>query len=192
MEARRAGLGSLIFSDYLATCRGRQESGMRRKLMFLPRLLYHPPLQAAVMIRLAQGGPRWLFGIWRTLLIAKHSIDIEGPVEIGPGFMVPHPVSIVMARGVRIGANVQVMNHVTIGARPYERARNGRLTPDIGDGVIILAQSIVIGPIEIGENAVLGARTWIDKDVPAGTVVRAEQEQVMGERSFERPLPDLT
>jgi serine acetyltransferase len=190
MDARR--FGSLIYSDYQAACRGKEESALRRGLMFVPRLLYHAPLQATLLVRLAVHGPRWMFGFWRSLLVAKHSIDIEGPIEVGPGLLLPHPVSIVIARGTRIGTDVQIMNHVTIGVRPYVRAREGRLSPDIRDRAVLLAQSIVVGPITVGEEALIGARAWIDKDVPAGAMVRGEQSQVIKKRPSGQPLPDLT
>jgi serine acetyltransferase len=190
-DARNTSLRSLIASDYEAVCRGRPESPRRRALMFGPRLLYHAPLQATVIVRLAQCGPRWLHGFWRNLLIWKHSIDVEFPVEIGPGLLLPHPVSIVVGRSTKIGANVQIMNNVTIGARPYQQAQDGRICPEIRDGAIILTQSIVVGPITVGENALIGARTWIDTDVPAGAAVRGEQNTVVGERRMVRALPDL-
>jgi serine O-acetyltransferase len=41
----------------------------------------------------------------------------------------------------------------------------------IGDRVAIYMQSIVVGPIAVGDDAVLGARSWVDKDVPPGAVV---------------------
>jgi serine O-acetyltransferase len=190
-EAPKTSLGSLIVSDYLAICRGRPESRARRALMFLPRLLYHAPLHATTMIRLAQRGPSWMHGLWRTLLVWKHAIDVNFPVEVGPGLLLPHPVSIVIGQGTKIGANVQIMNLVTVGARPYARAKDGRLCPEIGDGAILLTQSIVVGPITVGENALIGARTWVDKDVPSGAMVRGEQTTVIGERRMEPALPDL-
>src|ERR1700738_4823999 len=91
-EARRRddGLVSLIVSDYLAyykatpmrvkwSVTGSQRDDPPRKLalLFLPRMLHTPCLHATVMIRLALAGPRVLLGLWRTLLIAKHSIDIQ-------------------------------------------------------------------------------------------------------------------
>jgi serine acetyltransferase len=191
-ERDPSSLISLILSDYVAACRrSKKESALRRALMFLPRLLYHAPLQATLLVRLALGGPRWLFGFWRNVLIAKHSIDVEGPVEIGPGLLLPHPVSIVIGRSTTIGANVQIMNDVTIGARPYVHGEDGRICPEIRDGAVLMTQSIVIGPITIGENALIGARTWIDKDVSAETMVRGEQSHVVRARRVEKPLPTL-
>jgi serine O-acetyltransferase len=174
--AARDGLPRLIIADYLAVCGETSESPRRLALMFLPRLLHNPSLQATVMIRLAHRSPRFMFGIWRTLLIAKHSIDVEEPIEIGPGLVLPHPFGIVLGRGTRIGSNVRILNTVTIGARPG-RDWTPAMCPQIGDGVTIWTQSIVVGPIIVGPNAVLGARSWIDKDVAAGEVVRGRGDR---------------
>lgn len=145
--------------------------------MFVPRLVHNPSLHATVILRLTLAGPRFLFGLWRTLLIAKHGIDVEGPVEIGPGLLLPHPISIVIGRGTRIGSNVRILNHVTIGSRPGRPPVGARSCPDIGDGTTIWAQSIVVGPITVGENATLGARSWVDKDVPPGAVIRSHLQE---------------
>jgi serine O-acetyltransferase len=163
----------LIIADYLAACSGGDESPRRLALMFLPRLIHNPSLHTTVIIRLAHAGPRFLFGLWRTLLIAKHAIDVEGPIDIGPGLILPHPVSIVIGRGTRIGSNVRILNSVTIGARPGRAPVGSRTCPDIRDGATIWAQSIVVGPITVGENATLGARSWLDSDVAPGAVIRS-------------------
>lgn len=170
--ARDSVLG-LIIADYLAVCSGGGESPRQLALMFVPRLIQNPSLHATVILRLALAGPRVVFGLWRTLLIAKHAIDLEGPVEIGPGLILPHPVSIVIGRGTRIGRNVRILNGVTIGARPGRAPVGSRACPDIRDGATIWAQSIVVGPITVGENATLGARSWVDRDVAPGEVIRS-------------------
>src|SRR4051794_18776104 len=173
-EADRAedprGLLGLVISDYLAATAGAEESPRRLALMFVPRLLNNPSLQATLIVRLTLRSPRFMFGLWRSLLIAKHSIDVEGPVEIGPGLMLPHPIGIVLGRGTRIGRNVRILNHVVTGARPGTEP-GPRMCPVIRDRVTIWTQSIVVGPIEIGEAATIGARSFIDKDVEPGRVV---------------------
>lgn len=175
LDADRArssnSLPALIAADYLAACSETRESPRRMAIMFVPRLIHNPSLHATVILRLAHSSPRFLFGLWRTLLVAKHAIDVEGRVEVGPGLILPHPIGIVLGRGTRIGSNVRILNNVTIGARPGHDVAWSRACPDIRDGVTIWTQSIVVGPITVGENAVIGARSWIDRDVASGEVV---------------------
>jgi serine O-acetyltransferase len=167
----RQGLVGLIVSDYLAHYGPRNESSRRLALLFLPRVATNPCLHATVLLRLATRGARPLLAFWRTLLIAKHSIDVHPDIEIGPGLELPHPVGIVFGAGVRIGRNVTIFHHVTLGFiydHPPGTARPG--CPTIGDDVVIYTQSILIGPITIGERAVIGAGSWISKDVAPGAV----------------------
>jgi serine O-acetyltransferase len=179
----RTGLLPLIISDYVAMYREKDESPSRMALLFLPRLAQHPALHATTMIRLALAAPKFLFGIWRTLLIAKHSIDINRDMKIGPGLMLPHPVNVVLGWGLVLGANVTILHDCSIGGwptdlrRPLKRPETdelGQVCPIIGDGVTIYMKSVILGPITIGNDAVIGARSWVVRDVAPGEVVKGE------------------
>ncbi len=163
---------SLIISDYLAHYRVRQESARRLALLFLPRLVNNPSLHATVLLRLALWSPRMMLGFWRTLLIAKHTIDIQRGIEIGPGLLLPHPFGIALGWGARIGSCVTITHNVNIGGRPGDSPENPQLCPYIEDDVVIYTQSILIGPITVGKGAVVGAGSWVDKDVAPGAVHR--------------------
>jgi serine O-acetyltransferase len=176
-ENRRRGdsLGRLIISDYLAYYHnyGRaKESPPRLALLFLPRLFTNPCLHATVMIRLALAGPRMFNGLWRTVLIAKHSIDIHHRMTIGPGLMLPHPTGILLGWGLEVGSNVVLLHNLSIGRvhQPEEGAT--QLSPVIGDDVIIYPGAMLFGPITIGDGAVIGAGAWVTRDVPPGATVR--------------------
>lgn len=165
------GLLSLVISDYIAYYREKNEPARRLALLSLPRVIHNPCLHATILLRLALRSPKFMLGFWRTLLIAKHSIDIQGDIEVGPGLTLPHPIGIVLGWGVRIGSEVTILNNVTIGGAP-QRVRDERwMTPVIGDRVTIYTQSIVIGPITVGDDVMIGARSWVDQDVASGEVV---------------------
>jgi serine acetyltransferase len=175
------GLLPLIVSDYVALYREKNEPPGRMALLFLPRFAQHPALHATAMIRLALATPKFLFGIWRTLLIAKHSIDINRDMQIGPGLMLPHPINILLGWGLRVGANVTILHDCSIGGHPTDLKKPlkrpdtdelGQVCPVIGDRVTIYMKSVILGPITIGDDAVIGARAWVVKDVAAGEVVK--------------------
>jgi serine O-acetyltransferase len=183
--ANAKSLIELIVSDYMAyygawaspgykirTGRDLPEPEPRRRLalLFFPRVLHNPCMHATILIRVAMAGPRWMIGIWRTILIWKHSMDINPVMDIGPGLVLPHPVGILLGQGLRIGAGVTILHHVSIGGDPRLSHEAPQLSPVIGDGVIIYTQSIIIGPITIGDGAVIGARSWVAKDVEPGAV----------------------
>lgn len=176
-----ASLLRLIISDYVAyygpntrqrvkwSVAGswREDSSRKLALLFGPRVLHNPCLHATVMLRLASRSPNFTLGLWRTLLIAKHSIDISGPIEIGPGLVLPHPVGIGIGATVRIGRNVTIMDYASLGANVALGAwqPGDRVAPTIGDDVVIFTQSIVLGGITVGDRAVIGAGAWVDRDV---------------------------
>jgi len=176
----------LIVSDYLAyyvATPGRARWGVagsygadsprRLALLFLPRLAHNPCLHAAVLVRLATKSPSWTLGLWRTLLIAKHSIDIQGGMQIGPGLVFPHPHGVTFGWGARIGRDVTILQNVTIGGLVHRA--DGRVSPTIGDDVVIYGHSLVLGPITIGDGAVVGAGSWLARDLAPGEVHRGRE-----------------
>lgn len=183
---RGNGLLRLIISDYLAyygpTTRMRRRwgvGGSRRNdsprklaLLFIPRLAHNPCLHATVLLRLATRSPKVTLGLWRTVLIAKHSIDISRNIEIGPGLLLPHPVGISLGASVRIGRDVTLMHNVGLGGNVFVGSRyrpaaaGVQLAPSVGDDVVIFTDSILVGAIHIGDRAVIGAGAWVDEDVP--------------------------
>jgi serine O-acetyltransferase len=98
-------------------------------------------------------------------LIWKHSIDISRGSAIDLGLNLPHPINIVIGSGAVIGKNVTIYQGVTLGQK------NGKY-PIIENNVIIYPNSIIVGKIRIGENSVIGALRFIDKEVNPGEVLR--------------------
>lgn len=175
------GLLPLIVSDYVAYYRDREQSAERMAALFLPRFFHNPSLHATALIRLALATPNFLFGLWRTILIWKHSIDINRDMKIGPGLVLPHPINILLGWGLQIGSNVTILHDCSIGGRPTDLSNPmkqpppdelGQPCPVIEDGVTIYMKCILVGPITIGEGAVIGARSFVTKDVPAGELVK--------------------
>jgi len=77
--------------------------------------------------------------------------------------MLGHGFSIICV-AKEIGENCSIFQQVTI-----EYTRKG--CPTIGNNVSIYAGAKVLGNINIGDNAVIGANAVVVKDVPANAVV---------------------
>ena len=177
------GLLSLVISDYVAyycpsPMRSRWEirtsnrvhSAAELALLFLPRMLTNPCLHATALMRIALAGPRFLHGLWRTILIGKHSIDIQPNIEIGPGFVLPHPLGINLGWGLRIGRNVTILHNVSIGLAVPSPPGDTKLSPTLEDDVILFGDAWALGPITIGRGTVVGAGGYVDQDVPPDSV----------------------
>jgi len=88
----------------------------------------------------------------------------------------PHrAIGVVISSGVQLGENVTIYQNVTIGSKGG--------CPAIGDGVIIGAGAVILGPIRVGNCAVIGANSVVTKDVAAGSIVygRVEKCSIMTE-----------
>lgn len=81
--------------------------------------------------------------------------------QFGPGFVLIHPVGVVINSAVRGGCNVRLESGVVIGDN------RGRI-PTLGDDVFIGSGAKVIGGLHVGRGARIGANAVVLKDVPDG------------------------
>lgn len=99
----------------------------------------------------------------------RYACYISYKAHIGHSVKMPHPVAIVIGDGVTVGNNVTIYQNVTIGAARLGEGKKG-LYPTIGDNVVIFAGAKLIGPIQIGDNAIVAANAVVLRDVPADCV----------------------
>lgn len=157
--------GQLV-ADYAHLYAGRSESGAELRKRLPERFLTNPSLHAVAMIRSALGGPPALMGLWRQLLLAKHSIDLEPDCELGPGLMLPHPFGILLA-GCRVGSDVTIYHNVTIGSTGQAPGTE----PVIGDRVIVHTNTVILPGAVIGSDAVIGANSLVEGEISPGAVL---------------------
>jgi len=105
---------------------------------------------------------------------SETGIDIHPGAEIGEYFTIDHGTGLVIGETSRIGNNVKMFQGVTLGARSFPLDDNGNPIkgidrhPKIGNNVIIYSNSTILGPVKVGDGAVIGGNIWVDQDVPAG------------------------
>jgi serine O-acetyltransferase len=113
-------------------------------------------------------------------------ISIPASCEIGEGLYIGHYGSIILPAGGHIGHNCSLAQNVTIGRAPGSKARG---VPTIGNRVFIGAHSIIVGPLTIGDDAVICAGSVVSKPVPARAVVMGNPARVVSyDGSFEYVL----
>ena len=94
--------------------------------------------------------------------------------QIGRGLIIWHGYSTVLNASV-IGKDFQVWQNVTIG---FDQPHVGGI-PTIGDNVRIYTGAIVVGDITIGDNAIIGAGSFVAKNVPANAVVAGNPARII-------------
>lgn len=183
------GLGflRLVWSDYLSGNRMRQESTLRRLLLIVPRMIYNPSLQLALLVRIAQRGPRVLWPMVRWLEVTLFSSEIynfrgDEAIVLGPGVAFPHPMNIMIGPGARIGAGVAIYNNVSIGTDQAGLPQDVfRRAATIGDSATILPYTTVMGPFRVGRDSIVGMHVVLRNDVPAGAWQTMTKLRLAGE-----------
>lgn len=109
--------------------------------------------------------PWWLYRLHRII----YACEIHPAATLGPGCLIPHSVGLVIGPEVRTGQSCYIGQGVTLGYRyPGRRIpRPDDGNPVLGDRVLIGAGAQVLGPVRIGEGAVVGANSVVTRDVPA-------------------------
>ena len=149
-----------------------------------------PTVYAVGAFRLAQwaagrDGHRILRPLTRALCrIVGTAVGVELPPEarIGPGLRIHHGGAVVVHSRVVIGADCTLRQGVTLG----ERRADGPV-PVLGDGVDVGAHAQVLGGIQVGEGARIGALALVMEDVPARGVARAPRALVEPARTSSGP-----
>lgn len=98
----------------------------------------------------------------------RYGIEVEFNNNIGPGLQLVHPYGITINPASKLGNNVTVYKGVTIGSIRYG---NRKGVPQIGDNVILCANSFVCGGITIGSNVLIAANAFVNFDVPDNCIV---------------------
>ena len=87
---------------------------------------------------------------------------------IGPGLYIGHFGNIILHEDVVMGRRCNISQGVTIGVSG-RGARKG--TPRIGDRVYVATNAVVVGPISVGDDAMVAANSLVTRDVAPRTTV---------------------
>ena len=91
-------------------------------------------------------------------------IEIHPGAQIGKRLFIDHGMGLVIGETTIIEDDVTLYHGVTLGGTGNEC---GKRHPTIRKGALVSAHSQVLGPIEIGEYAKIGAAAVVLKDIPA-------------------------
>ncbi|MCW8996542.1 MAG: serine O-acetyltransferase [Psychromonas sp.] len=112
------------------------------------------------------------------------AVDVHPAARIGKGIMFDHATGIVVGETAVIEDNVSILQGVTLGGTGKEV---GDRHPKIRQGVMIGAGAKVLGNIEIGIGAKVGAGSVVLNPVPAHSTVAGVPARVVGRPSCDMP-----
>ena len=115
-------------------------------------------------------------------------VDIHPAARIGHGIMIDHATGVVIGETCVVGNNVSIMQSVTLGGTGKE---TGDRHPKVADGVLISSGAKVLGNINIGEGAKIGAGSVVLEDVAAHTTVVGVPAKVIGVPSTKQPALEM-
>ena len=98
------------------------------------------------------------------------AIDIHPGAKIGRNFFIDHGFTVI-GETAEIGNDVTIYQSVTLGGTNPSTGVAGKRHPTIRDRVVIGSGAQVLGPIDVGEGAKIGANAVVTKDVPPGATV---------------------
>lgn len=96
------------------------------------------------------------------------SIDIHPGATIGRRFFIDHGAGVVIGETAEAGDDVTLYHGVTLGGVSWNQ---GKRHPTLGDGVVVGAGAKILGPIEIGKGARVGANSVVIAPVPENRTV---------------------
>jgi len=152
--------------------------------------LTHPGVKALAAHRISHF-------LWRhhlKLLARMHSqfwrfwtqIEIHPGAEIAHGVFIDHGSGLVIGETAIVEKDVKLYHGVTLGGTGKDK---GKRHPTIRQGALISVHSQLLGPIEVGENAKVGASAVVVTDVPPEVTVvgiPAKVVRVKGKKDVER------
>lgn len=134
--------------------------------------LLYPGFHARLAHRLAHAlhrrglplAPRAIMHLARFLT----GIEIHPGAVIGPRFVIDHGMGVVVGETAEIGPDVTLYQGVTLGGTSTRRTKRH---PTLRGGNVVGAGAKVIGAVELGEGARIGAGSVVITNVPPNATV---------------------
>jgi serine O-acetyltransferase len=114
--------------------------------------------------------------------------DINPAARLGRGLMIDHGTGVVIGETAVVEDGVSILQGVTLGGTGKEA---GDRHPKIREGVMIGAGASILGNIEIGARAKIGAGSVVLSDVPPGCTAAGVPARIVGRCASMEPARDM-
>lgn len=109
-----------------------------------------------------------------------YGIELPDTARIGRRVVIEHQSGIVIHGGAVIGDECTLRQNVTIGNR---RRRSPLDAPTLGNRVDVGAGAKILGCVDIGDDAIIGANAVVLDHVPAGATAVGIPARIVGKES---------
>jgi serine O-acetyltransferase len=144
-------------------------------------LTCYPGLHALMFHRLAHGcwerGLNWLGRFISHLGRFFSGIEIHPGAKIGRRVFIDHGMGVVIGETAEVGDDCTIYQGVTLGGTSLWKG--AKRHPTLGNGVIVGANSQVLGGFTVGDNARIGSNAVVLKTVPAGATAVGNPARVI-------------
>jgi len=139
---------------------------------FIEVILCYPGLHALWLHRIAHWLWRHRFKLLGRLTSQlgrlATNIEIHPGATVGRRFFIDHGAGVVIGETAQIGDDVLIYQGTSLAGTSLQK---GKRHPTIGNGVVVGAGAIVLGPILVGDGARIGAGSVVVRPVPPGATV---------------------
>ncbi|RJG51631.1 serine O-acetyltransferase [Motilimonas pumila] len=114
--------------------------------------------------------------IFQLIIFLLYNSKVPPTAKIGKGsFLVVKGVGVVIIDRAVIGERCRIgIGSKIVGQGPYSNV------PQIGNEVFIGPGAVIMGPVKIGDKAIIGANAVVNKSVPDGAIVAGIPAKIIG------------
>ena len=175
---RLADFRVLVREDWHANRATLREPGFQALLMYRFGCLRRSRALRGGGVRRLARGLMWVMYRWAHFRVRRlHGIELHDTAIIGRRVAIRHQGMIVIGAFVRIGDDSMIRHGVTIGGANPEWVPG--VGPRLGRRVTVGANAVVVGPVTIGDDAMIGPNVTVFFDVEPGTKIVAHRPRVI-------------
>ena len=133
-------------------------------------------------------GRRTLAAHFQNRISEAFSVDVHPAAQIGSGILIDHGTSVVIGETSVVEDHVSILHEVTLGGTGKD---SGDRHPKIRRGVLLGAGSKILGNIEVGRGAKVGAGSVVLTHVPPHTTVAGIPARVVARCTVDEPALEM-
>jgi len=115
-------------------------------------------------------------------------VDMHPAARVGNGILIDHATSVVVGETAVIEDNVSILHEVTLGGTGKAE---GDRHPKVRHGVLIGAGAKILGNVEVGRGAKVGAGSVVLEDVPPHCTVAGVPAKIIGRPDVDEPALEM-